>query len=272
MKKPSLKAPQADQEETGSPNYAAPALEKGLDILEVLARSDRPLSQKEIAGQLGRSLSEIYRMLACLVNREYVANLDESYQLTTKLFELAHFNPPTQKLLSEALPIMQRLSNDLDQSCHITVYNQGKQIVIAKVDSPTDVGFSVRVGAEFEVLISASGRVLLAFQDDETFLYRVQEALKRRPDHADIEIDKICQKIRKRGFESFSNVQVKGLHAVSFPIMNSQGRAIAALTVPYAERLDPLKARSIKDVETSLEVAARELSRRVGGRLGSQAE
>lgn len=112
----------------------------------------------------------------------------------------------------------------------------------------------------------------MAFQDDETFLYRVQEALKRQPDHADIEIEKICQKIRKKGFESFSNVQVKGLHAVSFPIMNSQGRAIAALTVPYAERLDPLKARSIKDVETSLEVAARELSRRVGGRLGSQAE
>jgi len=39
--------------------YAAPALEKGLDILEVLCRSERPLTQKEIAQILGRSIGEI---------------------------------------------------------------------------------------------------------------------------------------------------------------------------------------------------------------------
>lgn len=256
-----------DVEDTGAPNYAAPALEKGLDILETLARSERPLSQKEIATTLDRSVGELYRMLTCLVSRDYVANNGETYQLTTKLFELAHLNPPTQKLLSEALPIMQRLSSDIDQSCHITVYNQGKQIVVAKIDSPTDVGFSVKVGAEFEVLISASGRVLVAFQDDETMHYRINEALRRRPDHANKEIVKICEKVRKRGFESFSNAQVKGLHAVSFPVMNSQGHAIAALTVPFAERLDPRKPKTIKDVETALGIAAKELSSRIGGRF-----
>ena len=264
VKKP---ADKPDIEDTSSPNYAAPALEKGLDILETLARSERPLSQKEIATTLDRSVGELYRMLNCLVSRDYVANLGETYQLTTKLFELAHLNPPTQKLLSEALPIMQRLSNELDQSCHITVYNQGKQIVIAKVDSPTDVGFSVRVGAEFEVLISASGRVLVAFQDDETMHYRIKEALNRRPDHANNDIVKICEKVRKRGFESFSNAQVKGLHAVSFPVLNSQARAIAALTVPFAERLDPRKTMTIKDVESVLGAAAHALSRRIGGRF-----
>jgi DNA-binding Lrp family transcriptional regulator len=49
--------------------YAAPALEKGLDILEMLCRSDTPLSQKEIAKRLGRSVSEIYRMVSCLLER-----------------------------------------------------------------------------------------------------------------------------------------------------------------------------------------------------------
>lgn len=253
--------------EAASPNYAAPALEKGLDILEILARSERPLSQKDIATMLDRSVGELYRMLTCLVNRDYVANNGETYQLTTKLFELAHLNPPTQKLLSEAMPIMQRISSEIDQSCHITIYNQGKQIVIAKVDSPKDVGFSVRVGAEFEVLISASGRVLIAFQDDETMHDRIKEALDRRPDHANPEIFKICEKVRKRGFESFSNAQVKGLHAVSFPVMNSQGHAIAALTVPFAERLDPRKPITIKEVETALGAAAKELSHRIGGRF-----
>ncbi len=171
--------------EPDSPTYSAPALEKGLDILELLCRGEVPLAQKDIAQQLGRTVGELYRMVTCLVDRGYVANVDDKYIITTKLFELAHLNPPTHRLLSESVPIMQRLSGELDQSCHLTVYNQGRQIVLAKVDSPSGMGFSVRVGAELDVLVSASGRVLLAFQDDETRTARVEESIGRRPDHAD---------------------------------------------------------------------------------------
>ena len=89
-----------------SRSYSAPALEKGLDILETLCRSDKPLSQKDLAQRLGRSVGEIYRMVTCLVNRNYVTLVDEaSYGITTKLFELAHLNPPTHRLLIEAVPI-----------------------------------------------------------------------------------------------------------------------------------------------------------------------
>jgi DNA-binding IclR family transcriptional regulator len=125
------------------PTYSAPALEKGLDILEMLCRSNVPRSQTEIAESLGRSVSEIYRMLACLVDRNYLVNAGETYAITTKLFELAHSNPPTNRLLSEAGPIMQKLSAGLQQACHLTVYNQGRQIVIAKVDNPAGMGFSL---------------------------------------------------------------------------------------------------------------------------------
>ncbi len=108
--------------EAESRSYAAPAQEKGLDILETLCRSEQPLSQKDIAQLLGRSVSEIYRMVACLVSRNYLSLVDENnYAITTKLFELAHINPPTHRLLFEAMPIMQSLAGELDQSCHLTV-------------------------------------------------------------------------------------------------------------------------------------------------------
>ena len=72
--------------DTDRKTYAAPALEKGLDILEMLCRSDHPLSQKEIAAQLDRSVGEIYRMLTCLVSRNYVSQVDEAnYTITTCL-------------------------------------------------------------------------------------------------------------------------------------------------------------------------------------------
>jgi DNA-binding IclR family transcriptional regulator len=251
-------------------SYPAPALEKGLDILETLCRSEKPLSQKDLAQHLGRSVGEIYRMLACLVNRNYVTLVDETnYGITTKLFELAHFNPPTHRLLVEAMPIMQRLASELDQSCHLTIYGQGKQVVLAKVDTPSGMGFAVRPGAEIDVIISASGRVLLAFQDDETRELRIEESLQRRPDQADPQIDSILDKIRVAGFESIPSVQVRGLWAVSFPILDTQGRAIAALTVPYAERIDQVQRKSIPEVTEALGAAARTLSARVGGTVSS---
>ena len=52
--------------------YRAPALDKGLDILELLATTDEGLSQAEIAKALERSPNEIYRMLDRLVRRHYV--------------------------------------------------------------------------------------------------------------------------------------------------------------------------------------------------------
>lgn len=251
-------------------SYAAPALEKGLDILETLCRSAQPMSQKDIAQHLGRTVGEIYRMVACLVNRNYVTLVDENtYGVTTKLFELAHIHPPTQRLLFEATPIMQRLAGELDQSCHLTVYGQGKQVVLFKVDTPSGMGFAVRAGAELDVLISASGRVLLAFQDEETRKLRIEESLRRRPEQADPQTESVLATIRAAGFESIPSVQVRGLYAVSFPILDAQGSAIAALTVPYAERIDQVQRKSIPEVTDALRLAARTLSARIGGMLSA---
>lgn len=246
--------------------YSAPALEKGLDILEMLCRSEQPLPQKEVAQQLGRSVGEIYRMLSCLVDRGYVAQVDDSsYTVTTKLFELSHINPPTHRLLLEATPIMQRLAKELDQSCHLTVYSQGNQVVLAKIDTPSGMGFSVRAGSELDVLISASGRVLLAFQDDETRMLRIEEALERRPEQVNPQIHALLDTIRTTGFESIPSVQVRGLYAVAFPILDTRGHALASLTVPYSERIDQSLRKSIPEVTQALGLAARQLSSRVGG-------
>ena len=250
--------------------YAAPALEKGLDILEMLCRSDRPLAQKDIATRLGRSVGEIYRMLACLVDRNYITQVDDSnYALTTKLFELAHISPPTRRLLFEATPIMQRLSGELDQACHLTVWSQGRQVVLCKVDTPSGMGFSIREGAELDAMVSASGRVLMAFQSDEIRRLRIAEALRRRPDQADPQIDSVLAVVRQTGYESIPSVQVRGLYAVSFPVLDTQGYAMAALTVPYAERIDQSQRKTIPEVTRALGEAARELSARMGGGTGA---
>ena len=80
--------------------YRAPALDKGLDILELLAGTEEGLSQAEIAKALDRSPNEIYRMLDRLVRRDYGRRTSaDRYELTLKLFELAHASPPIRRLV-----------------------------------------------------------------------------------------------------------------------------------------------------------------------------
>ena len=52
--------------------YRAPALDKGLDILELLAQQPQGLTRAEIVKEMDRSASEIYRMLERLVARAFL--------------------------------------------------------------------------------------------------------------------------------------------------------------------------------------------------------
>ena len=84
--------------------YRAPALDKGLDILEFLAASSVGLTQAEIAKGLGRGPNEIYRMLDTLVRRNYVTRTPDGdkYMLSLRLLVIANMHPPRRRLLDIA--------------------------------------------------------------------------------------------------------------------------------------------------------------------------
>jgi DNA-binding IclR family transcriptional regulator len=128
------------------------------------------------------------------------------------------------------------------------------------------MGFSVRIGSELDVLVSASGRVLLAFQDDQTRAVRIEEAAQREAQVDPASLPAKLAKIARRGFESAPSGQVKGLFAISYPILDLRGFALAALTVPYADRVDLKGRKTAREVETILGESAGILTSRVSGR------
>jgi DNA-binding IclR family transcriptional regulator len=247
-----------------SPNYSAPALEKGLDILELLYENETALTQKEIATRLGRSVSELYRMVSILVRRNYVANYGDKFAPTTKLFKLTQAHPPVRRLLAAAIPIMEELSRQVDFSCDLRVYNCGSQTVLAAVDAPGGMGFSVRTGSEIPVGLSASGRVLIAFQDSDTMELRLRETFEGRPDSELKAFRKEVHEVTVKGYASLQSRQYEGLYAISYPILDVSHHAVAALTVPMLPRIDNVRQASRQDVVSALRDAASKLSKRIG--------
>ncbi len=150
------------------PHYPVPALEKGLDIIEALAAAVVPQSLAELAVQLDRSSSELFRMLNCLERRGYITRepLSGKYGLTLKLYTLAHAHSIIDKLLHAALPPMKELTEKVRESCHLSVLDHGKLVVVAQEESPERVRLSIEVGGVFDPALTASGRLLLAQLDE----------------------------------------------------------------------------------------------------------
>lgn len=241
--------------------YSAPALEKGLDILELLAETERGLSLKDLSSQLGRSVSEIYRMLNVLVRRGYIVSENDNYSLSTKMFRLSHIYPPTARLVAEATPLMQELSRELEFSCHLTVYSLGKQTVIASSEVPYGMGFHFRVGSEIGIPLSASGQVLVAFQDEVTREIRLNESFEGEKNGQE-SFRKALDEVLRKGFSSIQSKQFSGIHAVSYPLLDINYKAVAALSVPMLKRID-IKQKSIHEVEKKLGRCAERLSQKI---------
>lgn len=217
-------------------DYAAPALEKGLDILELIADQKTGMGQSQIAAALDRSIQEIYRMLSSLERRGYLfrSSADDRYYLTMKLFELAHRHPPTQGLLQIALPIMRKLADDTGQSCNLGIHSAGRVLVVAQVESPAPVGISVRAGTLFPMLPNAAGRVLLAHQAEETRRSWLDAAGAGALSGKDLAaLNAALRRIAEQGYADVRDVQSLGSVTISYPVLGTYGNAVAALTVPY---------------------------------------
>jgi DNA-binding IclR family transcriptional regulator len=212
--------------------YRAPALEKGLDVIELLAAEKRPLNLSAISQRLGRSSGELFRMLQVLEFKGFITVSENGtgYVLTNKLFALAMAQAPVRSLVETALPIMRKLTYDIGQSCHIAVASEDQIVVITRIERPGDLGFSVRIGYRREIARATSGLVLFAYQDEETrrnWLKRCRlkgDAAESFVARADV--------VRDRGHHEAASDFVRGIVDLSAPILRGE-TAVAALTVPF---------------------------------------
>lgn len=144
--------------------YSAPALDKGLDILEFLASEPQPLTQLQVAEGLGRTSGEIYRMLMCLVERGYVVRETQSggFRLALKLYELGHKQNPTSLLRRAARLPMESLAEETGHASHLSVQYGRSIIVLMERMPPRHVCIAVGEGTVFPLVQTGSGTVLLS--------------------------------------------------------------------------------------------------------------
>ncbi|HUQ11940.1 MAG TPA: IclR family transcriptional regulator [Steroidobacteraceae bacterium] len=247
-------------------SYSAPALEKGMAIIEALAEADAGLSVSEIAERLGRRMSELFRIIVVMERRGWLQKDPETsrYSVTYHVLKLAHRGTPAQTLTLAAAPVMHELSTRIDQSCHLVVRSGNQGLVILRQENQKrHANLSVRLGAAIGLVSGCSGYVLLAHMD-EAERDAVLRTIPRPWPLSRARLDSAVARIAKRGFEVQKSPMTAGVTDISYPVRGFDGKVLAALTIPYLHVFDDSLPTTVEQTRKLLETAARRISQSLG--------
>ena len=221
--------------ETIITKYNAPALDKGLDILEHLSEVGIPMSQAEIAQGINKTPSEIYRMLVCLEERGYVLRGGNSgkYRLSLKMYSLSHRHTPFDELKRVSDYPMQELSETTRQSCHLSIFDNDQLLVISQTRSPSAVSLSIEEGTHFPLSKTTSGRVLLSMYPVERRLAILSRDVyfKEWDKTQRAEFLSSIEEVERKGFRVSKSGLTSGITDIAVPIGVKDSALIAVLAV-----------------------------------------
>ena len=249
--------------------YRAPALEKGLDIIELLADHGEGRTQGEVAKALDRSPSEIYRMLSTLVRRGYVIRSEsgDRYSLSFKMFSISQRHPPIGRVIEAALPRMRASTRQAWQSCHMGMESNGDIVIVATAESPGNWGLALKTGTVIGLWNTGTGRVLAAFRSSQEIDSLIDQHRRAagEPDLNRSEFLGHLKRIRSFGYEQMPSATAVGVTNIAFPIFSPSGRVVGVLSCPYLERVDDLVVPSLDEVVEIYRTLANELTALYGG-------
>jgi len=255
---------------TREQRYNAPALEKGLYILEVVSKALAPIKTEEIAAAVGQSRNKIYRMLQVLERQGYIGRDGSGYRATNKLFSLGMHTPPVKGLTTAALPEMAELAETLGHSVHLVVPSNDEIVFIARLESPAAFGFTVNLGYRRPVVDSTSGRVLFAYQTPERQAQWLRSLRLTAPAQVDVDaFIREAQQVRKDGWLVRRSVTVEGVTDICAPIWSAESEnCVANLLVPYMGIIG--QKCTIDDAARRCRAAADRISARLRPHLRSE--
>ncbi|WP_316807874.1 IclR family transcriptional regulator [Pedobacter agri] len=249
--------------------YQAPALDKGLDILEYLSAQSIPLSQTEIAIGIEKTPNEIYRMLMSLESRGYILRDEVSgkYRLSLKLFYLSHRHSPMDELRKAAQFPLEELANTIRQSCHLSILYMNQVMVIIHAKSPGPIALSIEEGNLFPLPLTASGKVLLAYMPEaERSLTLKNNAIFKKYAKTQQEdfVDSLTD-IQKTGSYLRNSDSVSGVTDISVPIgIGGNNGIIACLTISMLNALNADKAIENDVILAEANKCVKKIEQRIG--------
>lgn len=233
-------------------DYGGPrSLARVLALLGKLSAAEEGLTLAELSAALECPKSSLLNLLRPLVAEGYLSNALGTYRLGPAIFRLSASVLGSRKLPRLIRPFMAKLARETGESVLLGVLSKeaGAMTYIDVIESAHPIRYQIPVGTTRPLYTSASGRLLLAFAEEEwreTFLSSVRISVRTRVPVTIPTLRKDLQQIRAAGYAFSIDGYMLGASAVSAPVFDAHGGCAASLTVAgpserFRDRVEDLR-------------------------------
>lgn len=222
----------------GVKKYSIPALDRAIDIIELMASSPGPLSFSDIHAALHIPRASLVRILHTLRDRGFIDKVEDSgyYRLGMKLLYLGHRLKEKIRLRSVAWPSMQRLSEMFQETVELSTLDKDQLILIEQIEGSRGMRFFSRVGGAYPYFHAvAPGKIYLAHMDPQ----KRKKVLKKMgmpaiTEHTITNLDKLegeVERVLANGYAVERQELRKGVVRIASPIYDHEHKLTGCLGV-----------------------------------------
>ncbi|HSR23600.1 MAG TPA: IclR family transcriptional regulator [Candidatus Eisenbacteria bacterium] len=212
-----------------------------LRVLESFDPSERDVSLGELAERVALPKSSVHRLLATLIGHGLVERdpATRRYRLGIRLFELGSAAIHERGLHRAAHPALEQLSSSTGETCHRAVLSGTEAVYVYKLDGPSSIIMSSRVGGRAPCHATSIGKVLAAWGGEE--LIRALRAQPLRPCTPNTittarAFEAELDRVREQGYALDLEEFEEGLRCVAAPVRDHSARVVAALGIAGPRR------------------------------------
>jgi DNA-binding IclR family transcriptional regulator len=262
-----VNAPENPRDPPRDSGFYSPAVERALDIVEVLARAPGGLTLSELSARLGLPKNAVFRITNTLRERGYLARDEKSlrFALTERLLRLSQPRAGGRSLVELSIDVMRDLRDECRETVQVGRLLGDEGVILEQVEALSPVRISVDAGTRFALYNNAPGKLLLAYLPDRERNARLERlrlvACTPRTITDKGELLRECRRIRERGYSTDYAEADEGIHCVAAPLFDGRGDVVATIWVSAFSRRMP-KA-SFPDVARRVTRAAARVSERL---------
>ncbi|GAA4134054.1 IclR family transcriptional regulator [Aminobacter aganoensis] len=217
----------------------APALTRGLKILDLIAEAGRSITMTEIAERLDIAKSSAHGLLATLISAGYLERLPNgSYRLGLRVVGLAHARIESADLPAEFYSIWDQHAQFHEEAAVLAVLDGPHVVYIACRNSPHALGITFRLGMRLPACCTATGKALLStMSNEEVRDFYAEHDLANLTPASVPNVEQLLRQldhIRKRGYSVDDGETRDHMWSAGAPILAWEGqRAEAAAAISF---------------------------------------
>ncbi len=213
---------------------SAPAVEKMIKIIELLAYHPTGYNYTEIAKLTDTPFNSVYRICQELEAKKYIVKADGLLHIGPAFYIIGKAAESQMQLIPIARQYMNELALLTGETVQLSKLNDSQNLILVdQIESKHQIRMSISVGSEMATHASAFGKCILAWDDWQT--YGKREMTRFTPNTI-TDIDTLAKElecIRRKGYALDDGEYTEGIRCIGAPIFGADGRCIASIGVMY---------------------------------------